>query len=134
MTRHRTAGSIPRWRWLLCLGSITVAFADSALAELTLERAVLVSRHGVRSPIGSPSSLSHMARQSWPSWPVPPGYLTPRGEALASLMGGYYRKLYTARGLLAADPCPAPDIVFVRADVDQRTRLTGAALLSGMFP
>ncbi len=48
-------------------------------------------------------------------------------------MGGYYRKLYTARGLLAADPCPAPDAVFVRADVDQRTRLTAAGLLSGMF-
>jgi 4-phytase / acid phosphatase len=123
-----------RRRWLTCVGLLVISFAEPASAELVLEKVVLVSRHGVRSPTGSAASLSQIASRAWPTWPVLPGHLTPRGEALAALMGGYYRKLYTARGLLTADPCPAPDAVFVRADVDQRTRLTGAGLLSGMYP
>ena len=118
----------------MCVASIIVGSANGALADLTLEKVVLVSRHGVRSPTGTAASLSQIARQARPSWPVPPGYLTPRGEALASLMGGYYRNLYTTRGLFAADPCPPPNAVFVRADVDQRTRLTARGLLSGMLP
>ena len=108
--------------------------AEPAHAEFTLEKVVLLSRHGVRSPTTPHPPLSDIARRAWPSWPVGAAQLTPRGEKLAALMGGYYRKHYGARGLLAADPCPKPGTVFVYADVDQRTRLTGTGLLAGMFP
>jgi 4-phytase/acid phosphatase len=119
------------------LGALLVLAAlahDAVAAEFVLERVVLVSRHGVRSPTTPDPPLSEIASRAWPSWPVSPGHLTPRGENLASLMGAYYRAHYAARGLLPAQGCPSPDGIHVWADVDQRTRLTGAGLLEGMFP
>jgi len=99
-----------------------------------LERAVLLSRHGVRSPSATNQELDRYASTPWPSWPVPPGYLTPRGGELMALMGRYYRVLYGGRGLVQTDDCPAAGTVAGWADSEQRTRLSGAALLSGMYP
>lgn len=99
-----------------------------------LERAVLVSRHGVRSPTQSNADLDRISATAWPTWPVEPGFLTPRGEQLMQLMGGYYRVLYGGRGLVQADNCPRPGTVAAWADVDQRTRLSGTAILRGMYP
>jgi hypothetical protein len=65
---------------------------------------------------------------------VPPGFLTPRGAELMRLMGRYYRVLYGGRGLVEASVCPPPNTVVAWTDVDQRTRLTGMALLAGMYP
>src|SRR5215475_5760916 len=99
-----------------------------------LERAVLLSRHGVRSTSETNQELDRYAATPWPSWPVPPGYLTPRGGELMGLMGRYYRVLYGGRGLVQTDDCPAAGTVAGWADSEQRTRLSGAALLSGMYP
>jgi 4-phytase/acid phosphatase len=122
-------------RWMLRAALVLAALAPGgAAAELVLERVVLVSRHGVRSPTDTHPPLSEMSSRAWPSWPVAAGYLTPRGEKLATLMGDYYRKHYAARRLLPAEGCPGPNDIYLWADVDQRTRLTGAALLAGMFP
>ncbi len=93
----------------LCAGLVFLALVqDAPAAEFTLERVVLISRHGVRSPT-DPASLPDFASRPWPTWPVPAGYLTPRGEKLATLMGGYYRKHFAARGLLPAKGCPKPN-------------------------
>jgi 4-phytase/acid phosphatase len=88
----------------------------------------------VRSPTESNAELDKHSATSWPSWPVAPGLLTPRGEELMRLMGTYYRVLYGGRGLVQADDCPRPGTVAAWADVDQRTRLSGAAILAGMYP
>jgi 4-phytase/acid phosphatase len=107
----------------------------AALAdEHELVSVVIVSRHGVRSPIGGHPPLTTMTAESWPSWPVPPGHLTPRGADLARLLGVYYRDYYAAQGLVPAEGCPPPGVVLARADVDQRTRVTAQSLLEGMFP
>jgi 4-phytase / acid phosphatase len=109
--------------------------SDAALAaDHELLSTVVVSRHGVRSPIAMHPPLASVATDPWPSWPVPPGYLTPRGAELAKLLGAYYREHYAAQGLFDAQGCPPPGAVFAWADVDQRTRLTAQALLDGMFP
>lgn len=99
-----------------------------------IERAVIVSRHGVRAPEQSKATLDARAATAWPSWPVEPGFLTPRGEELMRLMGGFYRVLYGGRGLVQADNCPGAGTVAAWADVDQRTRVSAAALLAGMYP
>jgi 4-phytase / acid phosphatase len=81
----------------------TVLINDAALAaDYELLSAVIVSRHGVRSPIARTPSLANIAADPWPSWPVPPGHLTPRGAELARLLGVYYRDYYTAQGLFPA--------------------------------
>ncbi|MBI2738924.1 MAG: histidine-type phosphatase [Rhodospirillales bacterium] len=98
-----------------------------------MERAVLLSRHGVRSPISEEMDRYAVATP-WPAWPVPPGFLTPHGAELMRLMGRYYRVLYGGRGLMEASICPPLNTVIAWTDVDQRTRLSGAALLNGMYP
>jgi 4-phytase / acid phosphatase len=72
---------------------------DAPAADYELLSTVIVSRHGVRSPIAGTPSLARIAADPWPSWPVPPGYLTPRGAELARLLGVYYRDHYAAQGL-----------------------------------
>jgi len=99
-----------------------------------IERAVLVNRHGVRSPTAPNEKLDKHSATPWPSWPVEPGFLSPRGEELMRLMGGYYRVLYGGRGLVQADDCPAAGTVAAWTDLAQRTRASGAALLAGMYP
>src|SRR5436309_2565545 len=103
-------------------------------AKLLLEKVVLLSRHGVRAPTMSNDKLAEFTTRPWPTWPVPPGNLTPRGKHLATLMGAYYGALFRARGLLTADRCPSSDEIHLQADLDQRTILTGEALLDGLFP
>lgn len=99
-----------------------------------LERAVVLSRHGVRPPIRPDSEIDRDAATPWPSWPVPAGDLTPRGFDLMTLMGRYYRVLYGGSGLVEASICPPPNTVVAWTDVDQRTRRTGAAILAGLYP
>jgi 4-phytase / acid phosphatase len=115
---------------------IAAVFISNAApaADYELLSTVIVSRHGVRSPIAGTSSLASIAADPWPSWLVPPGHLTPRGAELARLLGVYYRDYYVARGLLPAQGCPQPGAVFAWADIDQRTRVTAQSLLDGMFP
>src|SRR6266481_8921923 len=65
----------------LCAAIIAaVMINDAALAaDYELLSAVIVSRHGVRSPTAVTPPLASIAADPWPRWPVPPGYLTPRG-------------------------------------------------------
>lgn len=127
------------------LGIIVVAAVLAALAPASaqilpvppgwkMERVVLLSRHGVRAPFETNAELDRYAASPWPTWPVPPGFLTPRGEELLRLMGRYYRVLYGGRGLVQSDDCPPRGTVSSWADIDQRTRLSAVALLTGMYP
>ena len=99
-----------------------------------MERAILLMRHGVRSALQSNEELDKFAAQPWPTWPVPAGFLTPRGAELMRLMGRYYRVLYGGRGLTQTDDCPPLNTVVGWTDTDQRTRMTGSAVFAGMYP
>jgi len=107
----------------------------------TLVKVVILSRHGVRSPIPSPAELETWTTSTWPKWncATPPavklcasGQLTPRGFTLAEQMGIFYRA-YLAE-LLPPEQCPAPADVFLWADRTERTEQTGLALLQGFRP
>jgi 4-phytase/acid phosphatase len=126
--------AIVLFAWLLA--ALRPASAEILLTPpgWQVERAVLVSRHGVRSPTEPNERLDRYSATPWPSWPVEPGFLSPRGEELMRLMGGYYRVLYGGRGLVQADDCPAPGTVAAWTDLSQSTRASGAALLAGMYP
>lgn len=99
-----------------------------------IERAILLSRHGVRAPTQSNAELDKLTASAWPTWPVAPGFLSPQGDVLMREMGSYYRLLYGGRGLVQADDCPAAGTVAAWTDIDERTRISGAALLAGMYP
>ncbi|QLK61114.1 AppA family phytase/histidine-type acid phosphatase [Enterobacteriaceae bacterium Kacie_13] len=120
--------------------ALSAAFSLSAHAGNTppdgyqLEKVVILSRHGVRAPTKMTQTMRDVTPNVWPEWPVKLGYITPRGEHLVSLMGGFYRQTVQQEGLLASGDCPAPGVVYVWADVDQRTLKTGEAFLNGFAP
>jgi 4-phytase/acid phosphatase len=98
-----------------------------------LRMVIVVSRHGVRSPT-HPDELQAYASQPWPKWPGHPGNLTERGALLMRQFGVYYRRVYGGMLGVGETGCPSSGSVFVWADVDQRTRATGDALLQGLAP
>ena len=105
----------------------------------TLLKVVILSRHGVRSPLVEPKVLATWTASSWPKWqcengPCCEGYLTPQGGRLAQQMGQYYGEYYRRHGLLPSGSCPATNDLWFWADADQRTIATGESLLQGLLP
>ena len=78
-------------------------------ADYQLVSAVVVSRHGVRSPIAGHLPLGGIAADPWPAWPVPSGHLTLRGATLAQaarrLLPGLFRR---ARNVCGGPASTAP--------------------------
>jgi len=116
---------------LLLSGVSAAAFAQSSG---TLLQAVLVSRHGVRTPTMSNEVLANFAAQPWPAWKEPLGNLTAKGKRLATLVGRYQRSALAAEKLLPASGCPEPGSVYVYADVAERTGQTAEGFLEGLAP
>lgn len=102
-----------------------------APAGLTLDRVVLLMRHGVRPPTKSPPLPQGTANQTWPSWPVAPGYLTPHGAEAVRLVGQYDRARWVSAGVLPRTGCARVRIV---ADSDQRTIETARHYAAALAP
>ena len=99
-----------------------------------LLKIVALTRHGVRAPTQKAKTLALWSTRAWPQWPVPQGWLTPRGGQLVTAMWEDLRGELLRLGILPEGVCPPPGRIFVRADVDQRTRATARALLDGLAP
>jgi 4-phytase/acid phosphatase len=100
----------------------------------TLRYVVYLSRHGVRSPTGKADQYSRYSVAPWPTWPVPPGYLTPHGFHLMELFGAFDRARLASEGLLSSSGCADASRITLYADSDERTRETGKALAHGLMP
>jgi 4-phytase/acid phosphatase len=109
-----------------------------ALAEGTrgdeLKFAVVVSRHGVRSPTWTLDRLNQYSASPWPDWGVAPGELTAHGRALMSIMGRFYRERFSSQGLVSTTGCASASRVYFRADADHRTVATAQTLAESMLP
>ena len=99
-----------------------------------LKYALIVSRHGVRSPTWDTARLNEYSTQPWPDWGVAPGELTPHGHAGVKLMGAYYRAWLSHSGLFSADDCQDAGRIYIRVDAGQRTRETGRAFAESLLP
>jgi 4-phytase/acid phosphatase len=106
--------------------------AEGPKAEL--KYALIVSRHGVRSPTWDAARLAEYSTEAWPDWGVRPGELTPHGREGAKLLGAYYRAWLSEAGLLRANGCRDASRIYIRADAGQRTRETGRAFAESLLP
>ncbi len=113
---------------LMLLAAAPPAWAES---EEVLTKLVVVSRHGVRTPVAPHVELANWAAQPWPAWTQPPGSLTPRGAELATIMGRYYRQFASEAGGTTAAGCPS---TYVYADNVERSQSTAKAILDGFAP
>ncbi len=129
-------------RWLSCalLFLATYSLVQSGPAQQQapgapqneLKMVVILSRHGVRSPLSVPQ-----AENSWPQnqrdWSVDCcGDLTPSGEQLVRQMGAYYHLYYASKDKkLLPEGCPDKE-VYIWADNEERTIQTGRELAQGL--
>jgi len=113
-------------------GSAAWAGPESESDKLKL--VIILSRHGVRSPLSTDAALAGLASQPWPKWGMEPGIQTPHGNQLVAMMGDYYRARFIREGALTGDPAQDGPRVFIRADNDQRTIETGRILGKALVP
>jgi 4-phytase / acid phosphatase len=111
---------------VLALCAFGIAVNEARADELKL--AIILSRHGVRSPLLTAEKLAPYASQAWPTWETAPSVQTPRGNQLIALMGDYYRARFQKAGLLTGDPAVDGPLIYIRADNDQRTIATATIL------
>lgn len=94
-------------------------------ADAKLEKIVVLSRHGVRSPTQDDKTLSSWSKRTWPKWEVPAGQLTLRGYVLIN------KQWQDLKDILVTD-CFADKNLFeslkIIADSDQRTIKTAEAI------
>jgi 4-phytase/acid phosphatase len=120
---------------LLWQGNMGIATSQTDKGDAgELKFALVLTRHGVRSPTGNADKLNPYSASPWPQWEVPSGYLTPRGSQLMTLFGRYYREYFAHYGLLPRGGCADTSSVTFLADSDQRTVATGKAIANGIFP
>jgi len=122
-----------------CFISAPIAAAQPAAApaagrDADLQLVVMLSRHGVRSPLGARDLYGKYATAPWPAWEVEPGFQTAHGNQLIRIFGAWDRAQFSGGNLFAATGCADAARVSIIADNDQRTRETGKALAEGMFP
>ena len=94
-----------------CLVLAATGFAHAQdNGHYVLEKAVQVSRHGVR-PQTDTQKLVDATQRQWPTWLVRDGELTGHGYLAASLMGAWQAGHYRQAGLLPAG-CPDTATVY----------------------
>ena len=118
----------------------TLIFCTSVLfaaqnENLELEKVVILSRHGLRSPLTTPGSkLSKVTPYPWEEWDVKASHLTKKGEILETYFGQYINEWLTKNNVISQGECLSSDNVNIYTNSLQRTIATGQALTLGMFP
>ena len=125
---------------LLLLAAVLSAGAEETAQSLshegyTLEQAVVLSRHNIRSPLsGGDSLLGTITPHEWFAWSSNPSELSLRGGILETEMGGYFRKWLEAEGLFPENYHPEFPEVRIYANSMQRTIATAQYFTAGLLP
>lgn len=121
---------------LTLLGTLlpwTLSAHAAVTGQYTLEKVVMLSRHGVR-PETNTKKITEATGKIWPEWNVSEGHLT--GHGYTGIVNQAHGQLsrWQQAGLVLSQPCPTNNDVFVWSSPLQRTQATAQAFLDGMFP
>ena len=109
------------------------AIAGDDFSDYTLDKVVVLMRHGVR-PQNDTAKLDKATGKNWPRWSVPDGNLSGHGYAGIVDQSRYMFENWKSEGLALSSPCPKKNEVFIWASPIERTVATAQALTDGMFP
>jgi 4-phytase / acid phosphatase len=119
----------------LTLGSaLAPCVAQTTSDDSTLKFSLVFIRHGVRSPTKANTAYAPYAVDTWPTWEVAPGDLTPHGQQLMTVLGAYYRTYFTGQGILTGVEQQDASNIYFYADNAERTVASAQGLVSGMLP
>ena len=107
---------------------------NAASADYELEKVLIFSRHGLRSPVEKdPQEMAKYSPYAWAKWDVPSGHLTAKGTVLETYFGQYLGQWLADKGLLTTERCASGEGIFAYANGVQRTIATGQAIVAGAF-
>lgn len=122
---------------------LMLAFAVPGLAQTikdtddgtTLKQIIIFGRHSIRSSAVAPSTLVQYSTDTYPPFlGVPMGYLTPRGQEAARLLGSYFHD-YLLHERLLTDNAPLDlSRSYFRANSIQRSNVTATKFGEGLIP
>ncbi len=115
---------------LFCVCSLTAQPVD----DTQLKQVIIFGRHSVRSSVVPVDLLNSFSARTFPGFGVDTGILTPNGEKLETILGGYYRAWLTKEGLLTGNDSADANFVFFHANAIQRTVDTAQHLWAGLLP
>ena len=119
-----SAQGMTTWPWFNVPGS------QSSQAEEVLAKLVIVSRHGVRTPIAPASQLAQLGGSTLARTGSGPGLADAARRQLARIMGTYYRRYASEGQAMTAAGCPARRSTCTPTS-PQRTKASAKALLDG---
>ena len=78
----------------------TENYQNTQNADYELEKVLIFSRHGLRSPVEKdPQEMAKYSPYAWAKWDVPSGYLTAKGTVLETYFGQYLGQWLSDKGV-----------------------------------
>ena len=112
-----------------------MARASESDGKYRLSKVLILSRHNLRSPTTSGSSiLNSLTPHSWFRWTAGPGDLSMKGAQLETIMGQYFRQWLEDEGLIGANYVPEIGEMRFYANSYRRTIATTRYFSAGMLP
>jgi len=102
--------------------------------DTQLRQVIIVSRHGVRTPLQPNSALDVFSAAPYPELTDPVSYLTANGTRLETMLGTYYRLWLKREGLLTGQDSSDAAFVYFRALNLERTVATAQAFAAALLP
>jgi 4-phytase/acid phosphatase len=122
---------------------LAVAMEGPVLAQTTnaaddgtiLKQIILFGRHSIRTATSGTNSLDQCSANPFPDFVgVTVGYLTPRGQRAAGLLGSYFHEYLLHEGLLTGDASSDLARSYFRANTIERSYMNAAKFGAGLIP
>lgn len=129
--------ALARFVWpvlAVAVGASAPAAAAEPKAVYTVERVVMLMRHGVRPPTKFPATPAGTTKQPWSTWTTPAGDLTPHGAEGVARLGSYDRGLFAGQGLIPARGCAPAGTIVASSSGSSRAIKTAQAFLDALQP